>query len=138
MLDEHGGTGEIVGEDVLKFHTELVRGVEAEECVAAGREDVYVVERDVAVDGQKVTGEGGVERGEDKGILDVADADVAVGDVLYEAASAAVRLDAKAVVRAVDGEIVDQHVIDAAAGSAADGHAVAGIEVVVQDRDIGC
>ena len=51
-------------------------------------------------------------------------------------AAAAVALDTNAVVRAVDGEVIHQYVIDAAAGSAADGHAMAGVKVVVQDGDV--
>ena len=55
---------------------------------------------------------------------------------MHQPAAAAVGLDADAVVRAVDGEVVDQHVIHAAIGSAADRHAMAGIEMIVQNGNI--
>ena len=54
-----------------------------------------------------------------------------------EAAAAGIGLDAKAIVGAVDGEVVDQKVIDAAVGAAADGHAVAGVKVVVEHGHVG-
>ena len=129
----------VVGKDVVELDLELVArfGVETEECVSAGREDVHVFERDVFVDGQAVAGERGVVRREDQRIGHVADADVAIDDLMDQAAAAAVGLDADAVVGAVDGEVVDEQVIDAAEGAAADGHAVAGIEMVVQDGHVG-
>ncbi len=56
---------------------------------------------------------------------------------MNEAAAAAIRFDADAVVRAVDGEVVDEKMIDAAEGAAADGHAVAAVEVIVEDGHVG-
>ena len=82
-----------------------------------------------------VGGVGGVER---DGIGRVANADVVVDHVLSEAAARAVGLDADAVVGAVERKIEDANLADAAVGLAADGHAVAPVEVVVADGHVGC
>jgi hypothetical protein len=39
--------------------------------------------------------------------------------------------------RAIDGEVLHQHIADAAAGTTADGHSMAGVEVIVQDGNVG-
>ena len=47
-----------------------------------------------------------------------------------------VGLDAEAVVGAVEGEVADEDIADATEGFRADGHAVAGVEVIFEDAHV--
>src|SRR6185312_9338416 len=75
-------------------------------------------------------------RREDDRIGHVADADALIPDIVHQPAAARIGLDANAVLRTVDGQVPYQHVADAAASSAADGHAVSAVEVVVQHGNV--
>ena len=113
-------------------------GVAVEGDLAAAG-DADVVEGDVAHDGWEVSLElaaGGVAGVEDDGVGGVADADVVEDDVVDEAAAGAVGFDADGVVEAVEGEIEDAEFCDSANGDAADGHAVAPVEVAVADGHV--
>src|SRR5581483_12434476 len=65
-----------------------------------------------------------------------ADAHVVVEHIVRQSATRAVRLDADAVVRSVERKIEHANLADAAVGLAADGHAVAPVEVIVAHRHI--
>ena len=67
----------------------------------------------------------------------VADADVLVDDVFDQASVGSIRRDADAVIRAIQGQVIDTDATDAAGGFAADGEAVAPVEMVVGDGDVG-
>ena len=59
----------IVGKDIVECEAELVLGIETEKCVTARRQNMNIFERDVAVNGKLVSGEGGVERREDQRVV---------------------------------------------------------------------
>ncbi len=80
----------IVGEDVVELDPQLVIGIEAEKGERARRQHVHVLKRDVAIDGKPVAGEGGVVRRKDQRVGHIANADVAIEDIMHEAAAAAV------------------------------------------------
>ena len=113
-----------------------MRSVEAEEGEGCGRGDMHVFEHDVAIDGQLVALEGGVVGRENERVHRVANADITVGHVVDVAAATGIALDAQTVVGTVDGQVVDQQMIDAASRARADRHTVAGVEVAVQDRHV--
>ena len=113
--------------------------VEAVELELAAAGDAHVAQGDAVVDREELhalagEGVGGVE---EDGVFGVADADVVVEDVPDQAAFGGVGLDADAVVGAVEGEAADEELADSAVGLAADGHAVSGVEVVVEDAHVG-
>ena len=126
----------VVGKYIVEFQPEFVLRVQSEKGVTPCRQHVYVFECDIPIDRKLISGEGCVKRREDKRVFRIANANVTIEKVMHQAAAAAVGFDADAVVRAVDSQIINQHMIHPAAGSAADRHTVAGIEMVVQDRDV--
>src|SRR4051812_35734740 len=110
----------IVSKDTAELDAEFVLGIEALKGVGTGREHAHVFKSDVTIDGQLVALEGCVMRRKNQRVADIPDADIAIGDVVHVAATAGVTLDAQAVVRSVDGEIIDQKMISSAVGPAAD------------------
>ena len=68
----------VVGKDIVEREPELVLGVEPEKRIAARRQNVHVFERNVAVDGQLISAERGVERREDQRVFDIANAYIAI------------------------------------------------------------
>src|SRR5262249_29485924 len=99
-----------------------------------------VAENDVAENGDAVLGFAGVRAiggVHEDGIRGVADADIFVDHVGDQASAGDVALDTYAIVGAVDGEIGDADGAGAAIGFTADRHAVAGVEMVVDDAHVG-
>jgi hypothetical protein len=113
-----------------------VIGVETEESEGARGEHVDVLKGDVLIDGKTIAGEVGVVRSEDQRIGHIADADIAIDDLMNEAAAARVGFDAETIIGAIDRKVVHEEMIDATVGSAADGHAMAGVEVIVKDGHV--
>src|SRR6185369_15586717 len=70
------------------------------------------------------------------GMFHAAEANVGVRNAVHESTACGVGLDAEAVVGAVDGEVVYHDVACAAISLAADGHAMAAVEVVVRDGHV--
>src|SRR6185437_5338713 len=137
ILCDHSRSVQAVGKYVIQREFKLFFGIEAHECVRAGGEDVNILERNTAVDREQVTLECCVVWREDQGVRRVADAHVAINDIVNQAATAVIGLDSDPVKCAINGQVVNEHVVDAAAGPASNRHTVTRIEVVVQYRNIG-
>lgn len=80
---------------------------------------------------------GGISGVERDWVWRVAHADIVVDNVVHQTATRSVRLDADSIVGAIQREIGDANLADAAIGFAADGHSVTPIEMVLTDRHIG-
>src|SRR3569833_285637 len=128
---------EVIGEHVVEGNTELVLRVEPGKSVLSRRQDVDVAQYYVPVLRQALAGEVGVVRCEDERIGRVTDADSVVSDLAHQPSPAGIRLDANTIRRTVDAQVPDQYVAHAPARVTADGHAMAGVEVIIHDGYIG-
>jgi hypothetical protein len=134
------GVGSLIGElDGVEGGTDAVLLVVSVEGDFASAGDADAVQSDAGHGGRGVALEravGGVAGVEGDGVGGIANADVVVEHVVGEAAARAVGLDAEGVVGAVEGEVGDEDLADAANGLAADGHAVSIVKVIVTDGHI--
>src|ERR1039457_2940371 len=130
----------LVEGDVVECHTQAVRLVEAFQGDFAGAFHAHVAEDDCGEGGELVvsrSGGGRIIRIHVDRVLGIADADVFVDYVAHQAAAGGIGFDADTVIGAIDGKVGDQDRARTAIGLAADGHAVAGIEMVVRDGHVG-
>ena len=98
---------------------------------------LHIRQHDVAIDGDRSALRLGiVARVEIDRPRHAAQADVLIADALHQPAAAWVALDPQARCRAVEGQPAHQHVGHAAHRLAADRHAVPGVDVAVEDRDV--
>jgi hypothetical protein len=106
----------------------------------AGIEDADAFESNVAEFRNQRAGSlrrRGIERVHLDHVLRAANADVLVFDVAHQSPTARVRLDAESVVGALDRKIEHPNGARTAIGFTPDGDAVAAIEMIVRDRDVG-
>src|SRR6185437_4422531 len=133
MARAHVDRSWVVEVHVVERESEPARRVVAFEDDLTAADDAHVLQTNVAIPWDERAGgfgRRGVVRVHLDRIFRVANADVAVLDVVHEPAAARVRLDTEAVVGAVDGEIEHADRARTAVSLTPDRHAVTAIEMI--------
>ena len=140
MIERVGVVAVVGNEDIVERGGGAMGVVVTVEGDFSAAGDANVAEGDIAEDREQIALHRAclsVRGAEDDRVGRVANADVIVDDILNEAATGGVGFDADGVVGAVEGEVGDADLADAAVGFRADGHAVSPVEMVVDDGHVG-
>src|SRR5580692_4467372 len=127
-----------IDSDIVEAHANLVLRVDTQHGNVPRRHATDILQQDVAIDRNPLAREDGVHGVQHYGVGHVFHTDVLVRDVFNQPAAAAIGFDADAVVGAFQAEAGDLDMIHSPGRTAADRHAVTGIEMVIGDGDMRC
>lgn len=84
----------IFGKDVVERQPQPVLRVQSKKCIVPCSQNVNIFEDNVPINGQQVPTERRVERCKHQGIGYIADADVVIYQIMYQATATAIGFDA--------------------------------------------
>src|SRR5262249_8548292 len=124
--------------DTIQSDLQWVVNVQAQQRNLPGRCNEDVLKSNVPKVRRLGAPLGAIERVHHNRVLNISDANIAVQDLMHKAAATRVRLDAQAIVGAVDRKVSDFDSAHSAISLASDRHAMPRIEMIMGDGDVGC